>query len=114
MKKKIVIVTMLAALTAVPVFAAAADQDQQPQNQWPNQMFNHHQQMFQQAVDTGSMTADQAAWMNHHMQQMVPIMQHMMQNGGMMNGNMMTGHSNMNVNGSLMQNGGMMGNFNNK
>ncbi|EAX47377.1 hypothetical protein TcarDRAFT_1395 [Thermosinus carboxydivorans Nor1] len=102
MKKKIVIATMLAALTAVPVFAATNDQTQS-QNDWFNQMFNYHKQMMQQAVDNGAMTADQAAWMNEHMQQMAPVMQQMMQNGGMMNGGMM--------NGNMM--GGMMGNFNN-
>jgi Spy/CpxP family protein refolding chaperone len=100
MKKKIVIATMLAALVAVPVFAATADQVQ-PQNEWFNQMFSNHQQMMQQAVDNGMMTTDQAAWMNEHMQQMAPVMQQMMQSGGMMNGNM-------------MGNGGMMGNFNNR
>lgn len=99
MKKKIVIATMLAALAAVPVFAATTDQAQ-PQNDWFNQMFNNHQQMVQQAVDNGTMTIDQAAQMNQHMQQMAPVMQQMMQNGGMMNGNM-------------MGNGGMMGSFNN-
>lgn len=99
MKKKIVIATMLAALAAVPVFAATTGQDKQ-QNDWFNQMFTNHKQMVQQAVDNGTMTADQAAWMNAHMQQMAPVMQQMMQNGGMMNG-------------SMMQSGGMMGNFNN-
>ncbi len=41
-------------------------------------------QMVQQAVDNGTMTADQAAQMNEHMQQMAPVMQQMMQGGGMM------------------------------
>ncbi|WP_425059612.1 hypothetical protein SCACP_02040 [Sporomusa carbonis] len=99
MKKKILIATLLAALAAVPVFAATADQDKQPTD-WFNQMFNNHQQMMRQAVDNGTITADQAARMNEHMQQMAPVMQQMMQNGGMMNGN-------------IMQNGGMIGNFNN-
>ena len=105
MKKKIIIATMLAALAAVPVFAAATDQAQ-PQDELFNQMFNNHQQMVQQAVDNGTMTADQATQMNEHMQQMAPRMQKMMKNGGMMNGNMMG-------NGNMMQNGGMMGNVNN-
>lgn len=84
MKKKIIIATMLAALAAVPVFAATTDQDQ-PQNE----MFNNHKKMVQQAVDNGTMTVDQATKMNEHMQQMAPVMEKMMQNGGMMNGNMM-------------------------
>jgi len=37
MKKKIIIFTMLAALMAVPVFAATTDQTQ-TQNDWFNQM----------------------------------------------------------------------------
>jgi len=105
MKKKIIIATVLAALAAVPVFAATTEQAQ-PQNEGFNQMFNNHKQMVQQAVDNGSMTADQAAKMNEHMQQMAPVMEKMMQNGGMMKGNMMG-------NGNMMQNGGMMGNVNN-
>ena len=84
MKKKIIIATMLAALAAVPVFAATIGQDQ-PQNE----MFNNHKKMVQQAVDNGTMTADQATKMDEHMQQMAPVMEKMMQNGGMMNGNMM-------------------------
>ena len=84
MKKKMIIATMLAALAAVPVFAATTDQTQ-PQNE----MFNNHKKMVQQAVDNGTMTADQASKMDEHMQQMAPVMEKMMQNGGMMNGNMM-------------------------
>jgi len=98
MKKKIVIFTMLAALMAVPVFAATSDQTQM-QNDWFNQMSQNHQQMMQQAVDNGTITTDEAAQMNEHMQQMAPVMQKMMQNGGMMNG--------------MMQNGGATGNCNN-
>lgn len=99
MKKKIIIATMLAALTAVPVFAAVTDQAQ-PQNEMPGQMFSNHQKMVQQAVDNGTITVDQAAQMNENMQQMAPVMEKMMQNGGMMNGNM-------------MKNCGMMENVNN-
>jgi len=104
MKKKIIIATMLAALAAVPVFAAVTDQAQ-PQNEMSSQMFNNHQQMVQQAVDNGTMTADQATQVNEHMQQMAPVMEKMMQNGGMMNGNIMG-------NGNMMQKVGMMGNAN--
>lgn len=106
MKKKIIIATMLAALAAVPVFAATTDQVQ-PQNEMSNHMFNNHQQMVQQAVDNGIMTADQATQMNEHMQQMAPVMQKMMQDGGMMKGNMMG-------NNGMMHSGGMMDNVNNK
>jgi uncharacterized membrane protein YeiB len=98
MKKKIIIFTMLAALMAVPVFAATTDQTQ-TQNDWFNQMSQNHQQMMQQAVDNGTITTEQATQMNEHMQQMAPVMQKMMQNGGMMNG--------------MMQNGGTMGICNN-
>jgi len=105
MKKKIIIATMLAALAAVPVFAATMDQAQ-PQKDGVNQMFANHQKMVQQAVDDGTMTADQATQMNEHMQKMAPVMEKMMQNGGMMKGNMMDS-------GNMMQNGGMMGNDNN-
>lgn len=87
MKKKIIIATMLAALVAVPVFAVTIDQAQS--NDWFNQMFNNHKQMVKQAVDNGTISAEQAAQMDEHMQQMAPIMQKMMQNGGMMNSNMM-------------------------
>jgi Spy/CpxP family protein refolding chaperone len=76
MKKKIMIVMMLAALMAVPVFAATSDQNQ-AQNDWFNQMSQNHQKMMQQAVDNGTITTDQATQMNEHMQQM-------MQNGSMM------------------------------
>ena len=86
MIKKIVVLTMVAALAAVPVFAATPDQAQS-QSDWMNQMLNNHKQVMQQAVDNGTMTADQAAQMNEHMTQMAPIMQQMMQNGGMMHGN---------------------------
>jgi hypothetical protein len=97
---------MLAVLAAVPVFAATTDQTQ-PQKDCFNQMSNYHQQMVQQAVDNGTMTTDQAAQMNQYMQQMAPVMQQMMQNGGMMSG------SNMMGNDGMMQNSGMMGNVNN-
>jgi len=106
MKKKIIIAAMLATLAAVPVFAATTDQVQ-PQKVEFNQMFNNHKQMVQQAVDNGSMTAEQATKMNEHMQEMAPVMEKMMENGGMMKGGNMMG------NGNMMQNGGMMGNVNN-
>ena len=98
MKKKIVIFMMLAALVAVPVFAATTEQNSAP-NEWFNQMSQNHQQMMQQAVDSGTITTDEAAQVNDHMQQMAPIMQKVMRNRGMMNGN--------------VQNGGTMGNCNN-
>lgn len=98
MKKKIMIAAMLAALVAVPVFAASTE-EAQSQSDWFNQMFNSHKQMVQQAVDNGTMTAEQAAQMNDHMQQMAPIMQRMMQNGGMMmNANMMGNGQSVNCN----------------
>lgn len=81
MKKKIMIVMMLAALMAVPVFAATSDQNQ-TQNDWFNQMSQNHQKMVQQAVDNGAITTDQAIQMNEHMQQMMQNSS-MMQNGSM-------------------------------
>jgi Spy/CpxP family protein refolding chaperone len=80
MKRKVMMAMMLAALTAVPVFAATTDQDQ-VSNEGYNQMFNNHKQMIQQVVDSGSMTAAQAVQMNDHMQQM-------MQSNDKMNSNM--------------------------
>ncbi len=46
-------------------------------------------------MENGTITTDQAYQMNEHMQRMAPVMQKMMQNGGM------------------MQNGSTMGNCNN-
>lgn len=80
MKRKVIMAVILAALTAVPVFAATANQNQ-VQNERYNQMFNNHKQMIQQAVDNGSMTVDQAAQMNEHMQKMI-------QSSNMMNSSM--------------------------
>lgn len=76
MKKKVLLVLALAALTAIPAFAAATGD-----NQTDNQMFNHHQQMVQQAVKDGRITADEAATMDEHMKDVAPIMQKVMQNG---------------------------------
>lgn len=83
MKNKILVIMMLAALIAVPVFAATTDQTQ-PQSDWFNRMHNNHNQMMQQAIDNGTITADEAAQVNEHMQQIAPIMQKVMQNGNMM------------------------------
>lgn len=99
MKKKIIIATMLAALTAVPVFAATVDQAQ-PQKDGFNQMAANHQQMMQKAVENGTITAEQATQINEHMQQMAPIMQKVMPDGCMMDGKMME-------KGNMMH-GGMM------
>lgn len=88
MKKKIIVFSILAALMAVPVFAATNDQGQE-QNEMFNRMSANHQQMVQQAVENGTITAEQAAQMNEHMTQMAPIMQKMMQDGHKGNGRMM-------------------------
>lgn len=80
MKRKVMMAVMLAALTAVPVFAATAEQNQ-VQSEGYNQMFNNHKQMIEQAIDNGSMTLDQATQMNEHMQKM-------MQSSDRMNSNM--------------------------
>ena len=88
MKKKIIVFGILAALMAVPVFAATNDQGQE-QNVMFNQMFDNHKQMVQQAVENGTITAEQATQMNEHMTQMAPIMQKMMRDGHMGNGQMM-------------------------
>ena len=113
MKKKIVIATMLAALTAVPVFAATVDQVQ-PQNDWFNQMMGNHRQMMQSAIDNGMMTTDQVTRMNEYMQQMMGNsgMMHnggMMGNSGMMHNGGMMGNGNMIGNNGMIHNGGMMG-----
>ncbi|MBP2633497.1 MAG: hypothetical protein H6Q70_4125 [Firmicutes bacterium] len=88
MKKKIIVFSILAALMAVPVFAATNDQEQ---NENVNQMFSNHKQMVKQAVENGTITAEQAAQMDEHMNQMAPIMQKMMQDGQRGNGKMMRG-----------------------
>lgn len=89
MKKKIFIAAMLAMVTAVPVFAAGTTESQSPT------MSTHHQQMTQQAIDSGKITADQAAQMNEHMKEMEPVMQQMMQNGSMMGNGSEMKHDNM-------------------
>ena len=90
MKKKIIVFSVLAAFMAVPVFAATSDQDQ-AQTQCFNQMGSNHNQMVKQAVENGTITAEQAAQMDEHMKQMAPIMQKMMQDGHRENGKMMRG-----------------------
>lgn len=94
MKKKIFIAAMLAVVTAVPVFAAVTTESQSPSDRFA-QMSTHHQQMTQQAVDSGRMTAEQAAQMNEHMKEMAPVMQQMMQNGSMMGNGSELKHDNM-------------------
>lgn len=97
MKKKMLILTVLAALIAVPVFAATTDQVN-PQNQC-SQMNNNHQQMIEQAVNDGTISSEEATTLNESMQKIAPIMQKIMKNHGMM-GN------------GMMKNGNMMQNFN--
>lgn len=101
MKRTILIIAMLIAVTAVPVFAATTAQEQS-QNDWYNQMYQYHQQMMQRFVDSGTFTQEQADLMNQNMQQMTPYMQQMMQSGG----------AGMMRNGGMMGNGSMMGNLN--
>ena len=96
MKKKILIIMMLAALIALPVYAAGSDQAQ-TQSGCFGQMMNYHQQMMQQAVDNGTITQEQAEQMNQYMQQMGPNMMNQMKDGMM--------------NGSMGQNNGGMGSF---
>jgi Tfp pilus assembly protein FimT len=106
MKKKMLIITVLAALIAVPVFAATTDQVNL-QNQC-DPINGNHQQMIQQAVNDGTITSNEAATLNESMQKVAPIMQKIMRNGGMMgNGNGMMRHN------GMMQNSGMMQNCNN-
>ena len=88
MKKKIIVFSVLAAFMAVPVFAATSNQDQ-AQTQCFNQMESNHNQMVKQAVENGTITAEQAAQMDEHMKQMAPIMQKMMHDGHRGNGKMM-------------------------
>lgn len=101
MKKKIIIASILILVVAVPVFAAVQSTDA---NDCFNQMFGRHQQMIQQNVDNGTITADEAAQLNAHMRQDAPIMRKMMDKNGM-TGNGMMGKD-------MMHNGqsGMMGN----
>jgi len=98
MKKKVAIFMMLVALVAVPVFAATTDQNQ-AENECSNQM-PRNQQMMQQAVDSGTITADEAAVVKDHMQQIAPIMEKVMKKDGMMNGMMQNGSTSGNCNNS--------------
>lgn len=79
MTKKILIAAMLAAVTTVPVFAATTG-DTEAKPEWLAKMNTHHQEMIQQAVDSGRITAEQAVQMNEHMKEMEPLMQQMMKN----------------------------------
>lgn len=92
MKKKIIIVTMLAAVMAVPVFAATFDQTEVPDS--VSQMSQRHEKMVQQAVDNGTITREEAVQMNENMQKMAPIMGKMMKSGGMMQKSDMMGNCN--------------------
>lgn len=105
MKKKMLIITVLAALIAVPVFAATTDQANQRNLCGP--MNGNHQQMIQQAVNDGTITSDEAATLNESMQKVAPIMQKIMKKNNDMMGNGMMKHN------GMMQNGGMMQNCNN-
>ncbi len=83
MKKKMLILTALAALIAVPVFAAATDQAQEqcgPIN-------GSHQQMIQQAVQSGTISSNEAAALNESMEKVAPIMEKIRKNHGMMQSN---------------------------
>ncbi|EIW20158.1 hypothetical protein SAMN04515679_1110 [Pelosinus fermentans] len=80
MKKKMLIITALAALIAVPVFAAANDQAKEqcgPAN-------GNHQQMIQQAVTDGTISSNEAATLNESMEKVAPIMEKIRKNRGMM------------------------------
>ena len=80
MKKKMLIITALAALIAVPVFAAANDQAKEqcgPVN-------GNHQQMIQQAVKDGTISSNEAATLNESMEKVAPIMEKIRKNHGMM------------------------------
>ncbi|MDD4599934.1 hypothetical protein SDC9_13795 [bioreactor metagenome] len=81
MKKKIIITAILAFVVAVPVFAASMVNDDQ--NDWFNQMLGRHQQMIQQNVDNGTITADEGAQLNDHFRQDAPIMRKIMDKNGM-------------------------------
>ncbi|MDF2636473.1 MAG: hypothetical protein K0R78_3347 [Pelosinus sp.] len=80
MKKKMLIITALAALIAVPVFAATTDQAKEqcgPVN-------GNHQQMIQQAVKDGTISSNEAATLNESMEKVAPIMEKIRKNHGMM------------------------------
>ncbi len=88
MKKKFIIVGLLAAVTALPIFAIA-NAESNTQNDWYNQMAQRHQQRIQQFVDNGVITADEAKQLDEHMRAVAPIMQKIYQNGGRMGPGMM-------------------------
>lgn len=93
MKKKVIIAAILALVIAVPVFAAAAVNNDK--NDWFNQMTSRHQQMIQRNVDNGTITTEEAAQLNEHFRQDAPIMRKIMDKNGMGPG--------------MMRRGGMMG-----
>ena len=93
MKKKILLMVALAALIAIPVFAATESVN--PMNEHHSQMMTHHQQMIEQAVADGTITSEEAATLKDSMDKIAPIMQKIMQKGGMMGNGMMKNHEKM-------------------
>ncbi|EIW26211.1 hypothetical protein [Pelosinus fermentans] len=79
MKKKMLIITALAALIAVPVFAAANDQAKEQ----CGTVNGNHQQMIQQAVKDGTISSNEAAALNESMEKVAPIMEKIRKNGMM-------------------------------
>lgn len=89
MNKKLLVTGLVAlSLGASLAFAAENPQPQQPAGHMMNweQMKEYHQQMVEEAVKDGRMTAEQAKVMDEHMNTMGNMRQHM--GGGMMNGMM--------------------------
>ncbi|EAX47413.1 hypothetical protein TcarDRAFT_1431 [Thermosinus carboxydivorans Nor1] len=92
MKKWIVAVAAVAVMVVSAAFVYAQEaQPAPPAGPMMNvdQMLEFHKQMLDQAVKNGSITAEQAKFMNEHMTQMAPMMQQMMtgMGSGMMGGN---------------------------
>lgn len=87
MKKKILLLTVVAALLAVPVFAAVTSPVNRDEQCGP---FNGgHQQMIGQAVKDGTISGEEAAVLKESMEKTAPIMQKMMKSQGMTNNEMM-------------------------
>lgn len=97
MKKKLIVGTLLVALAAIPTWAAVGMRDANSVDPavCMEQMQTHHQQMMDQAVAKGVITADEAAMLQQDMKDIMPIMQKIRQHYGAQHGAMMGQHSGM-------------------
>ncbi|MGI6091635.1 MAG: hypothetical protein ACOYD5_01375 [Negativicutes bacterium] len=81
MKKKIIIAAILALVVAIPVFTAAAVDNNQ--NDWFNRMLSCHEQMIQTNVNDGTITTAEGDQLKEHFRQDAPIIRKIMEKNGM-------------------------------